>query len=105
MPHTLEWETSQVLPDWLWEKAAKDGVIMPMAAGAAIPQEWAGKYPIMGNIAPEEWDGFHDLTIHDEFERVGGVGYVKDALKIFARVLTRSSIHNGLVGCTVSLWP
>ncbi|KAJ4169260.1 hypothetical protein NW754_001344 [Fusarium falciforme] len=83
MPHTLEWETSQVLPDWLWEKAAKDGVIMPMAAGAAIPQEWAGKYPIMGNIAPEEWDGFHDLTIHDEFERVGGVG-----------------IHNGLVGCT-----
>ncbi|KAJ4175558.1 hypothetical protein NW759_017662 [Fusarium solani] len=88
MPHTLEWETSQVLPDWLWEKAAKDGVIMPMAAGAAIPQEWAGKYPIMGNIAPEEWDGFHDLTIHDEFERVGGVG-----------------IHNGLVGCTVLAVP
>jgi hypothetical protein len=81
MPHTLEWETSPSLPDSLYEKAAKDGLIMPMAAGAAIPQEWRGKYPIIGNVAPEEWDGFHDLIIHDEFGRVGGIGYVKKSLE------------------------
>ncbi|KGO36371.1 Acyl-CoA dehydrogenase, N-terminal [Penicillium expansum] len=81
LPHTLEWEQSPSLPDSLYEKAAKDGLIMPMAAGAEIPQEWRGKYPIIGNVTPEEWDGFHDFIIHDEFGRVGGIG-----------------IENGLVG-------
>lgn len=28
----------------------------------------------MGNVSPEEWDGFHDFVIHDEFGRVGGIG-------------------------------
>ncbi|KAJ5502790.1 acyl-CoA dehydrogenase [Penicillium fimorum] len=84
MPHTLELESSAVLPDSLYEKAAKDGLIMPMASGARIPQEWRGKYPIIGNVSPEEWDGFHDLVIHDEFGRVGGIG-----------------IENGLVGGAV----
>ena len=49
---------------------------MPMAAGNRIPEEWRGKYPIIGDVKPEEWDGFHDLIIHDEFGRVGGIGYV-----------------------------
>jgi hypothetical protein len=49
---------------------------MPMASGSAIPKEWRGKYPIIGNIDPGEWDGFHDFIIHDEFGRVGGIGYV-----------------------------
>ncbi|KAJ5824735.1 acyl-CoA dehydrogenase [Penicillium robsamsonii] len=84
MPHTLELESSAALPDSLYEKAANDGLIMPMASGATIPQEWRGKYPIIGNVSPEEWDGFHDLIIHDEFGRVGGIG-----------------IENGLVGGAV----
>lgn len=54
-----------------------------MAAGAEIPQEWRGKYPIIGNVTPEEWDGFHDFIIHDEFGRVGGIGYVKNSLEYF----------------------
>ncbi|RSL40879.1 hypothetical protein CEP54_015989 [Fusarium duplospermum] len=81
MPHTMEWEASQMLPNYLYKKAAEDGVVMPMAAGSEIPREWRGTYPIIGNVAPEEWNGFHDLIIHDEFGRVGGIG-----------------IENGLVG-------
>ncbi|KAJ5365519.1 acyl-CoA dehydrogenase [Penicillium concentricum] len=88
MPHTIELETSPSLPDSLYEKAAKDGLIMPMASGATIPQEWRGKYPIIGNVSAEEWDGFHDLIIHDEFGRVGGIG-----------------IENGLVGGAVLAVP
>lgn len=49
---------------------------MPMASGASIKPEWRGKYPIMGDVSPEEWDGFHDFIIHDEFGRVGGIGLV-----------------------------
>lgn len=30
----------------------------------------------MGDVSPEEWDGFHDFIIHDEFGRVGGIGLV-----------------------------
>ncbi|CAH0015651.1 unnamed protein product [Clonostachys rhizophaga] len=81
MPHTMEWKASQMLPNYLYKKAAEDGVVMPMAAGPEIPQEWRGTYPIIGNVAPEEWNGFHGLIIHDEFGRVGGIG-----------------IENGLVG-------
>ncbi|OQE05160.1 hypothetical protein PENVUL_c026G02247 [Penicillium vulpinum] len=88
IPNTLEWETSPSLPDSLYERAAKDGLIMPMASGASIPQEWRGKYPIIGGVSPEEWDGFHDLIIHDEFGRVGGIG-----------------IENGLVGGAVLAVP
>lgn len=47
---------------------------MPMAAGKSIPSEWAGKFPVMGGVKPEEWDGFHDFIIHDELNRVGGIG-------------------------------
>lgn len=47
---------------------------MPSASGSKIKEEWKGKFPIIGNISPEEWDGFHDLILHDEFGRVGGIG-------------------------------
>lgn len=37
---------------------------MPVvAAGAKIPQEWAQKYPIMGGVRVDEWDGFHDFIM------------------------------------------
>jgi len=49
---------------------------MPMASGNRIPHAWAGRYPIIGQVKPEEWDGFHDFIIHDEMMRVGGIGYV-----------------------------
>lgn len=47
---------------------------MPIAAGPVIPSEWKGKYPIIGNVSADEWDGFHDLIVHDEIGRTGGIG-------------------------------
>ncbi|KAF7554454.1 hypothetical protein G7Z17_g2923 [Cylindrodendrum hubeiense] len=81
IPHVHEWEKSESLPHSLYQQAADDGLLMPMASGASIRDAWKGKYPIIGDVPADEWDGFHDLIIHDEFGRVGGIG-----------------IENGLVG-------
>ncbi|KEF51432.1 uncharacterized protein A1O9_12581 [Exophiala aquamarina CBS 119918] len=76
MPFAQDWDDAQSIPPEVYEAAARDGVLMPMAAGSRIPEEWCGKYPIIGGVKPEEWDGFHDLILHDEFGRAGGIGYV-----------------------------
>lgn len=47
---------------------------MPIAAGPTIPIEWKDKYPIIGGVPAEKWDGFHDLIVHDEIGRTGGIG-------------------------------
>lgn len=73
-PYVHEWEESGTLPDDLWTRVADAGILMPTGAGASIPQGWRGKYPIMGDVPAEEWDGFHDFILHDEFGRVGGIG-------------------------------
>ena len=70
-----ECETSTQIPDSIYQKAAIAGVLMPTAAGAQIPQEWQGRFPIIGGIAAHEWDGFHDFILHDELGRVGGIGF------------------------------
>lgn len=77
MPYSQEWDQAATLPDELWLKAANDGILMPAAAGAHIPPTWRGNYPIIGNVSPDEWDGFHDFILHDEFGRIGGIGFVK----------------------------
>ena len=74
IPYAQEWENSTSLPDSLYKQAAEDGLLLPMASGAAIDPACVGKYPIIGDIPPEEWDGFHDFILHDEFGRVGGIG-------------------------------
>lgn len=74
IPHVQDWEQTGSLPDSLYKQAADDGLLMPMAAGASIPSAWRGKYPIIGDIAASEWDGFHDFIMHDELGRVGGIG-------------------------------
>ncbi|KAG7128072.1 Acyl-CoA dehydrogenase apdG like protein [Verticillium longisporum] len=81
LPHVQDWEIAATLPDGLYEQTAKDGLLMPMASGAKVHPEWKGKYPIIGGVPADEWDGFHDLIIHDEFGRIGGIG-----------------VENGLVG-------
>lgn len=74
IPHVHEWEESESLPHSLYKQAADDGLLMPMASGASIRENWKGKYRIIGDVPADEWDGFHDLIIHDEFGRVGGIG-------------------------------
>jgi alkylation response protein AidB-like acyl-CoA dehydrogenase len=74
IPIAEECENSGKYPRDLYVKAARDGILMPVAAGSKIPVEWHGKFPIIGGVKPEDWDGFHDVIMHDEFGRVGGVG-------------------------------
>ncbi|KAI7781846.1 hypothetical protein LA080_014336 [Diaporthe eres] len=81
-----DWEKAASIPDWIYKKAADDGLLMPIAAGPAIPLEWRGKYSIIGNVPPEEWDGFHDLILHDEIGRTGGIGVVDDVLSGKSRI-------------------
>ncbi|PVH76613.1 acyl-CoA dehydrogenase [Cadophora sp. DSE1049] len=88
IPHASIWEEEENLPKDIYQKAAKAGILMPMAAGKSIPPEWAGKYPIIGDVKPEEWDGFHDFIIHDELNRVGGIG-----------------VPNGLIGGVTLVMP
>ena len=70
---------------------------MPMAAGKSIPSEWAGKFPIMGGVKPEEWDGFHDFVIRDELNRVGGIGYVTTVEEVNAEVMIMLGFRTALL--------
>jgi hypothetical protein len=74
IPFVQEYEETRVSPPELYKKAAADGLLMPFAAGSRIPEEWRGVFPIIGGVKPEEWDGFHDVIMHDEVGRAGGVG-------------------------------
>ena len=72
---TEEWEAAGEVPKDVYLKCAKDGLLMPIAAGRKIPKEWYG-YPIIGGIKPEEWDGFHDLVLWDELYRGGAISSI-----------------------------
>lgn len=74
MPNIQEWEKAVSVPDSIYQQAARDGLLMPIAAGPSIPSVWKQKYPIIGDIPADEWDGFHDLIVHDEIGRVGSIG-------------------------------
>ena len=72
---TEEWEAAGEVPKEVYLKCARDGLLMPIAAGRKIPKEWYG-YPIIGGIKPEEWDGFHDLVLWDELYRGGAISSI-----------------------------
>ncbi|KAH8808108.1 long-chain specific acyl-CoA dehydrogenase [Xylogone sp. PMI_703] len=65
---TEEWENQGKLPDDVYQKCARDGLLVPIAAGNHIPKEWA-HYPIAAGIKAEEWNGFHDFVLWDELFR------------------------------------
>jgi hypothetical protein len=90
---------------------------MPMAAGSKVPPEWAGKFPIMRGVKPEEWDGYHDFVIHDELMRVGCIGYVCSDCNYHFRYplqpatcaptlirIGSARVPNGLIGGVVCLF-
>ena len=72
----------------MYHEAAKAGLLLPTASGKSIDPEMAKNYPIIGGIDPQQWDGFHDFILHDEFGRVGGIG-----------------LENGLLGGTTLCTP
>ena len=93
---TEAWEAAGEVPKEIYLKCAKDGLLMPIAAGRRIPKEWYG-YPIIGGIKPEEWNGFHDMVLWDELYRGGAissifVGLVSiEPLSLFSQLVTDES--------------
>jgi hypothetical protein len=63
-----EWEAAGKVPDDVYQKCARDGLLVPISGGNRIPKEWA-HYPIAAGIKAEEWDGFHDFILWDELFR------------------------------------
>lgn len=63
-----EWEKVGKIPDDVYAKCARDGLLVPIAFGSRIPKEW-GHYPIAANIPASEWNGFHDFILWDELFR------------------------------------
>jgi alkylation response protein AidB-like acyl-CoA dehydrogenase len=61
---------------------------VPIAFGKSIPPQWS-KYPIIGNIAPQDWDGFHDFVLWDELIRSGGLASVFIGLVVGAPPLLK----------------
>ncbi|KAH7389971.1 acyl-CoA dehydrogenase [Pyrenochaeta sp. MPI-SDFR-AT-0127] len=78
IPHVYDWEEAggASLPNSVYEEAAKAGLLPAMASGAKVPREWWDKYTLIGDVPPMEWDGFHDMIVHDEFLRAGGIGVI-----------------------------
>jgi hypothetical protein len=69
------WEAAGKVPDEIYHKCARDGLLMPIAAGRKIPEEWYGM-KIIGDIPPEEWNGAHDHVLWDELYRGGAISSV-----------------------------
>ncbi|KAJ5520426.1 hypothetical protein N7463_000879 [Penicillium fimorum] len=74
VPKIAQWESLGTVPDEVYKACATAGLLMPMAAGSKIPKWWAEKYPVIGGIDFEGWNGFHDFIVHDEMTRVGSIG-------------------------------
>ncbi|KAF2085640.1 acyl-CoA dehydrogenase-like protein [Saccharata proteae CBS 121410] len=70
-----DWETAGKVPNEMYEKCASDGLVVPIAFGARIPAQYSN-YPIIGNISPSEWNGFHDFILWDELFRSGALASV-----------------------------
>lgn len=63
------------MPKEVYVKCAKDGLLMPIAAGRKIPEEWKHEQ-IIGDIRWDEWDGFHDFVLWDELYRGGAISSI-----------------------------
>jgi alkylation response protein AidB-like acyl-CoA dehydrogenase len=80
---TEKWEAAGEVPKSVYYKCAKDGLLAPIAFGKAIPKEFS-KYPIIGGIKAEEWDGFHDFVLWDELYRGGAISSIFIGLTVGA---------------------
>ncbi|KAF2035621.1 acyl-CoA dehydrogenase-like protein [Setomelanomma holmii] len=70
--HTDAWNEAGRVDPAVYQKCAEAGLLVPIAFGKSIPPQWS-KYPIIGGIKPEDWDGFHDFVLWDELIRAGGL--------------------------------
>ncbi|EEQ85764.2 uncharacterized protein BDCG_09033 [Blastomyces dermatitidis ER-3] len=80
---TDEWREAGKVPDEVYLKCAHDGLLLPIAFGKSIPEEFA-HYPIIGGIKASEWNGFHDLVLWDELYRGGAISSIFVGLTVGA---------------------
>ncbi|KAH8730294.1 acyl-CoA dehydrogenase-like protein [Phaeosphaeriaceae sp. PMI808] len=71
-PHNEEWTQTGAIDPSIYTKCAQAGLLVPIAFGKSIPQQWSS-YPIIGNIPAASWTGFHDLILWDELLRAGSL--------------------------------
>ncbi|MBW0504925.1 hypothetical protein O181_044640 [Austropuccinia psidii MF-1] len=76
MDQAHAWEENGSIDHSTFQQAAKDGLILPNIGGLSIPKEWTQHGKIIGDISPEEWDGFHAFILQDELARCGSAGAV-----------------------------
>ncbi|KAI3648492.1 hypothetical protein MP228_006346 [Amoeboaphelidium protococcarum] len=70
MPYCNEWDEAKQVPRQLYIKCAEIGLLAAVCGGN-IP-EYMG--PMVGDIAPEKFDGFHEFIVCDELSRCGSGG-------------------------------
>jgi hypothetical protein len=95
-----EWEKLGKIPDDIYQKCAKAGLLVPIAFGHRIPAEW-GHYPIAAGIKASEWDGFHDFILWDElFRGAPSISSVFIGLvSIVTKLITFIKILRIFLGC------
>nr|AAK63186.1 probable acyl-CoA dehydrogenase [Rhizophagus intraradices] len=72
MPYAYEWDEAKRIPQELFIKAGKAG-ILPGVCGAPWPVKHTDIKPIAG-VSVEEYDNFHEFVICDELGRCGSGG-------------------------------
>lgn len=66
-----EWDENKSIDHAVYQKAARDGLLLPMYGGAKIPKEWEQYGKIIGGLKAEEYDGMCDFIMNDELSRPG----------------------------------
>ncbi|CAI2187120.1 4685_t:CDS:2 [Funneliformis geosporum] len=72
MPYTFDWDEAKKIPQELFIKAGKAG-ILPAVCGAPWPGKYTDIKPI-GGVKVEEFDHFHEFIVSDELARCGSGG-------------------------------
>ncbi|KAL2850625.1 acyl-CoA dehydrogenase/oxidase [Aspergillus pseudoustus] len=83
-----DWEAAGKIPDSVYQKCARDGLLLPLAFGSSIPKEFAA-CAIIGGIKAEQWDGFHDSALWDELVRGGAIASIFIGLTVGTPPLIR----------------
>jgi alkylation response protein AidB-like acyl-CoA dehydrogenase len=76
LPHAMDWEREETVPEHLFETFAKHNMLIPNLP-APLPVSWLKKlgiHDILGVVKVEEWDYMHTGIYVDEMSRSGLAG-------------------------------
>jgi acyl-CoA dehydrogenase len=76
LPHAMDWEREEIVPEHLFETFAKHNMLIPNLP-APLPVAWLKKlgiHDILGVVKVEEWDYMHTGIYVDEMSRSGLAG-------------------------------